>query len=240
MRKISIAIIILILGLFYVVQAEGITQVLNPQFSGNELTIPKSINFQGYLYRDGNPMDTTMNMWFGIYDSPSGGLLIFQQTINNVLVIKGWFTVTLDNIPNSAFPVGGPTRYLEVKVPLTGPSLSPRISLVSVGYSYHAITADTAEYAKASGGGSDNDWVRGTPDSVLFTIRQLGIVRGGDARNEIYGAGRHTHTNLGANECVTGELGQNYGFCTVTGGSFNSANNAYATVGGGYENHATG
>ena len=149
MQKISIVSIILILGLGYAVQDEGI-QVLNPQFSGNDLTIPKSFNFQGYLYRDGNPMDTTMNMWFGIYDSPSSGTQLFQQTINNVVVTKGWFTVTLDNIPNSVFPVGGLTRYLEVKAPSTGPSLSPRISLVSVGYSYHAITADSAEYAKAA------------------------------------------------------------------------------------------
>ena len=150
MRKTIITIIILILGLAYAVQDERTIQVFNPQLSGTDLTIPKSINFQGYLYRDGNPMDTTMTMWFGIYDAQSSGTQLFQQTVSNVLVTKGWFTVSLDNIPNSVFPVAGPTRYLEVKAPSTGPSLSPRISLVSVGYSYHAITADSAEYAKAA------------------------------------------------------------------------------------------
>jgi len=134
----------------YGVQDNGMTQVLSPQFSGADLSIPKSINFQGYLYRDGNPMDTTMNMWFGIYDALTGGSQLFQQTINNVIVTKGWFTVSLDNIPNSVFPVAGPTRYLEIKAPATGPALTPRISLVSVGYSYHSITADSAEYAKAA------------------------------------------------------------------------------------------
>jgi len=48
------------------------------------------------------------------------------------------------------FRLGGPARYLEIKAPATSPPLTPRISLVSVGYSYHAITADTAEYAKAA------------------------------------------------------------------------------------------
>ena len=150
MRRKIITITILILGIAIAVQDEGTTRVLNPQFNGTDLSIPKSINFQGYLYRDGTPMDTIMNMWFGIYDSPGGGSQLFQQTINNVTVTKGWFTVSLDNIPNSVFPVGGPTRYLEVKAPSTGPALSPRISLVSVGYSYHALTADTAEYAKSA------------------------------------------------------------------------------------------
>jgi len=153
MRSIFITLIVLIAGLVYSAQD---TDVLTGQsaLSGfsldAEMTIPKSINFQGYLYRDGTPMDTTMDMWFGIYDSPSVGSLLFQQTINNVLVSKGWFTVSLDNIPNSVFPVAGPTRYLEVKAPATGQALSPRVSLVSVAYSYHSITADSAEYAKAA------------------------------------------------------------------------------------------
>lgn len=51
-------------------------------------------------------------------------------------------------VPDSVFPVAGPTRYLEVKAPETGPALTPRISLVSVGYSYHALKAYTAEYAR--------------------------------------------------------------------------------------------
>jgi hypothetical protein len=154
MRKTIIAIIILVLGLAYGVKDKG--NIVGQGFSlANEqlaadLTIPKSINFQGYLYRDGNPMDTIMNMWFGIYDTPTSGTQLFQQTVNNVTVTKGWFTISLDNIPNSVFPVTGPTRYLEVKAPATGPALSPRISLVSVGYSYHSITADSAEYAKAA------------------------------------------------------------------------------------------
>lgn len=150
MHKVITLSFILILGLAFGSQDKGITKILTPEFSATDLTIPKSINFQGYLYRDGNPMDTTMNMWFGIFDALSSGTLLFQQTINNVVVTKGWFTVSLDNIPNSVFPVAGPTRYLEVKAPSTGPALLPRISLVSVGYSYHSITADSAEYAKAA------------------------------------------------------------------------------------------
>jgi hypothetical protein len=149
MNKIVTLSLILIISFTFSNQYQGITKILTPEFNTADLSIPKSINFQGYLYRDEIPMDTTMNMWFGIYTALSGGSLLFQQTINNVEVVNGWFTVSLDNIPNSVFPVAGPTRYLEVKAPSTGPALEPRFSLVSVGYSYHSITSDTAEYAKA-------------------------------------------------------------------------------------------
>jgi hypothetical protein len=150
MRRISIAIIILILGLTYGVQDKGVTEVVNPEFTGTDFTIPQSINFQGYLYQAGSPVTDTMNMWFGIYDASSGGSLLYQITINNVEVIQGYFNVVLTSIPSSVFPTGGPVRYLEIKAPATQPALSPRTQLVSVGYGFHSLTTDTAEYAKAA------------------------------------------------------------------------------------------
>ncbi len=45
-------------------------------------------------------------------------------------------------------------------------------------------------------GSSDNVWVRGTPDSVLYTIRQLGSVRGG-ANNMLFGSARTPTPTLG-------------------------------------------
>lgn len=85
-------------------------------------------------------------------------------------------------------------------------------------------------------GVGDNAWVRGTPDSVLFTIRQLGIARNG---NMLYGNYRYTHTNLGR-ACTTGTAGQDYTSCTVGGGYLNTASGNFATVSGGSVNIATG
>jgi hypothetical protein len=82
----------------------------------------------------------------------------------------------------------------------------------------------------------DNAWVRGTPDSVLYTIRQLGIARGG-ADNMLYGSNRFTHVNLGV-ACTTGTSGQNYLYPTVGGGYHNRATNGAATVSGGANNLA--
>jgi hypothetical protein len=90
----------------------------------------------------------------------------------------------------------------------------------------------------SAGSGGDNAWVRGTPDSVLYTLRQLGIARGG-AGNMLFGSGRHTHTNLGV-ACTTGTSGQDYSYCTVGGGWNNTAGGLCATVSGGQDNHANG
>ncbi|MCX7732326.1 MAG: hypothetical protein N2248_04095, partial [candidate division WOR-3 bacterium] len=86
--------------------------------------------------------------------------------------------------------------------------------------------------------GGDNAWVRGTPDSVLYTVRPLGIARGG-AYNMLYGSNRRTHTNLGY-ACTTGVSGQAYSYCTVGGGYGNRTSNDYATVAGGTLNIASG
>ncbi len=89
------------------------------------------------------------------------------------------------------------------------------------------------------GGTGDNAWMRlASPnDSVLFTIRQLGIARGG-ANNMLYGNQRITHTNLGV-ACTTGTSGQNYGYATVAGGGQNVASQVYSAVGGGVYNRVT-
>jgi hypothetical protein len=85
---------------------------------------------------------------------------------------------------------------------------------------------------------ADNDWVRGTPDSVLFTANYLGIARG-SVSNQLYGTYVYTHNNLGV-ACTTGSAGQNYFSCTVSGGVYNVAGNEYAVVAGGRSNRAGG
>ncbi|MFO7676178.1 MAG: hypothetical protein R6X12_07690 [bacterium] len=84
------------------------------------------------------------------------------------------------------------------------------------------------------GGTGDSAWVRA--DSVLYTIRNLGIARGG-ARNMLHGNQAFTHVNLGI-ACTTGESGQNRYYATVSGGQRNTASGDYAMVGGGWYNSA--
>jgi hypothetical protein len=88
------------------------------------------------------------------------------------------------------------------------------------------------------GGAADSAWVRQGSDSVLYTIRYLGIARGG-ASNTLYGNQAFTHVNLGV-ACTTGTNGQNYNYSTVGGGHANTASGTEATIAGGYGSIASG
>jgi hypothetical protein len=86
--------------------------------------------------------------------------------------------------------------------------------------------------------GGGDAWVRGSPDSVLFTVRELGIARGGSL-NGLMGPLVSSHTNLGS-ICTTGVAGQYYRGCAVGGGAHNIAAQDFATAAGGYGNRVTG
>ncbi|MBN2466480.1 hypothetical protein JXD38_12745 [candidate division WOR-3 bacterium] len=92
--------------------------------------------------------------------------------------------------------------------------------------------------AGGGGGGGDSAWVRGTPDSVLFTVNWLGMAKG-NAGNMLYGDSVFTHVNLGA-VCTTGTDGQDFAYATVAGGELNAASTSFDAVLGGYANTANG
>ncbi|MEO0079597.1 MAG: hypothetical protein ABIK44_02820 [candidate division WOR-3 bacterium] len=204
--------------------------------SADAIPIPKLLSYQGKLTDTlGRPVpDGNYQLTFRLYTQETGGTPFWNET-QTVRTKAGLFSVLLgavnaiDSVPQAG------SFYLGMAVG-DGAELTPRLRLVSAAYAYLAARADTANFVL--GGASDNAWVRGTPHSVLFTIRQLGIARG-DARNDRYGAYRYSHINLGT-ECVTGAQGQDYGACVVTGGYLNTAGNTYATVCGSGENSATG
>ncbi|MBN2464703.1 hypothetical protein JXD38_03640, partial [candidate division WOR-3 bacterium] len=83
-------------------------------------------------------------------------------------------------------------------------------------------------------GPTDSAWVRVGSDSVLYTIRRLGIARGSSS-NRLWGDSTSSHVNLGV-ACTTGTSGQGYGYATVGGGQGNLANSWYSTAAGGRDN----
>ncbi|MEO0071651.1 MAG: hypothetical protein ABIK39_06175 [candidate division WOR-3 bacterium] len=198
------------------------------------ITIPRMLSYQGKLTDTlGNPVpDGNYQLTFRLYTQETGGTPFWTEA-QTLTVKKGYFSALLGAVnPIGSVPDAG-VLYLSLQVGVS-PELSPRLRIASSAYAYLAGKADTANYALAGG---DMTWVRGTPDSVLFTIHQLGIARGG-SNNMLYGSNRHTHTNLGVS-CTTGTSGQDYSYCTVTGGHDNTASGYCATVGGGQSNTAS-
>jgi hypothetical protein len=219
------------------------TPIPNPQ-SGirnpatDAITIPRMLSYQGKLTDgSGGPVaDTTYSVLFSLYSMPSGGSSMWSET-QTVRTKLGLFAVLLGSVsPIGTLPEAG-TLYLGMKVG-ADPEMTPRIQIASAAYAYLASKADTANYALAAGGASGSTWVRGTPDSVLYTVNRLGIARGGSS-NMLYGSFRQSHVNFGVS-CTTGASGQDYSNATVGGGLLNTARAGYSTVGGGWANRANG
>lgn len=215
-----------------------VIDALQPEVADlDAVTIPKLLSYQGKLTdNSGNPVpDTTYSVNFRLYTAASGGSPFWNET-QTVRTKSGLFSTLLGSVtPVGSVPDAG-SLYLGMAV-AGGAELTPRLRIVSAAYAYKA---DTANYALASAGGGsgDNAWVRGTPDSVLFTVRRLGIARGA-ANNGLLGNNRYNHINFGY-QCTTGTSGADNNNCTVGGGQANTAGGAGATVAGGGGNKATG
>jgi hypothetical protein len=119
---------------------------------------PAAVNYQGRLTdAAGQPMDTTVDLVFRIYDAPVGGALVWNETQYSVTINNGLFEVIL----GSENPIGnifdGGVKYLSIQVG-TGPESVDRTVLVSVPYAMRSNLADTALYALSSSGGAGG-WV---------------------------------------------------------------------------------
>lgn len=104
--------------------------------------VPQIINYQGHLSDDmGVPVNGDRKMVFAIWDSPSGGNKLWEETQPNVTIMDGLFQVKMGSfVPiNLSFDE---SYWLEVEV--DDVKLSPRMRLTSVGYSFFSMRADSA------------------------------------------------------------------------------------------------
>lgn len=116
-------------------------------------TVPTVMSYQGRLTDStGAPLDTSMNMAFMIYDDTLGTSLLWSEPHVGVVFTDGLFTVLLGSVnPLSASIFNGDLLGLKIRV---GETMADKfIPLSTVGYSFHAVHADTAAYALAGAGG---------------------------------------------------------------------------------------
>ena len=130
--------------------------------------VPDVINYQGRLYNPsgaGSPLTGVQQVQFRIYDSLTGGTLIWGRQFPVSCTVDGVFNVLLNdggtwlagatNKLQGAFQ--GNTRYLELTVVGYGGAIAPRQQLVSAPYamqSAYAVDATSATRGFSVAGGT--------------------------------------------------------------------------------------
>jgi hypothetical protein len=138
--------------------------------------VPGLVHYQGTLTDEyGVALDTTVSITFSIYDDSTGGNTIWTETQSAVVVTKGLFNVLLGSsnaISDTAF--NDSSRWLGVQVE-SDPEMEPRQRIASVGYSFRAAKADTAEYSRNAPTVSDGDWTISADDIYSNVSGNVGI-----------------------------------------------------------------
>jgi hypothetical protein len=119
--------------------------------------IPQVVNYQGRLTTSvGSPVNDTVTLVFAICADSLCTTQLWTESHSNVIVKDGLFDAILGSItPIPGVVFDGSVRFVSISV--DGTPGTRRLPLVSVGYAYRSINADTAAYAKATGGEVDCD-----------------------------------------------------------------------------------
>jgi hypothetical protein len=138
--------------------------------------VPPLISYQGKL-TDGTGVpvpDGDYTIKFCVYTDSIGDDSLWCETQWSVPLDSGLFSILLGSvnpIPDTVFT--GATRWLGIQVS-PDPELTPRKAIVSVGYAFHALDADTADYALSAPASSDNDWTI-SGDTIYHLTGNVGI-----------------------------------------------------------------
>jgi hypothetical protein len=143
--------------------------------------VPQVINYQGRLTEeDGSTVqDGDYQLEFVIYDAPdeASGSVLWTSQPQMVSVVNGLFNYQLGSntqLPDDLF-VSDTSRWLGIKIGPTLEEIMPRAKLTSTAYTYHALRADTADYAISGAGGSGGWASEGSNITLEDTTAYVGI-----------------------------------------------------------------
>ncbi len=203
-------------------------------------TMGTAFTYQGQLKSGGGLVNGTCDLQFGLWDAWNVGNQIGStQTLSPVTITNGLFTVTLD-FGSNVF--NGDARWLAIAVrcPAGGGSYTPLISRQELTAAPYALalpglyTLPNATSPNLIGGYSGNGVTNGVVGATIS------------------GGGRSSYVNFVSDDYGTVGGGQSniagdysgttadQTFATVGGGYANNANSKYSTIGGGTGNVAYG
>ena len=121
-------------------------------FDSVNAATPPLINYQAAISNSlGNPLDTTVNVIFSIYDGPSSVTPLWTETHNSLTISEGRLSVllgTMTPITDQLFSDTG--RYIGIKIGGDN-EMTPRSRLLSVPYALRLETIDGASGGDVSG-----------------------------------------------------------------------------------------
>jgi trimeric autotransporter adhesin len=208
--------------------------------------------YQGQLIASGDPYSGTCDFLFGLYDAETSGTGGGMIGMYYVPVNNGLFTVQLD-FGENVFQ--GDARWLEISVRCPAESgtytlLAPRQSITPVPYALVLPGLRTQQNTTSPNiiGGYVGNWVAN--DVVGATIGGGGDSGYENVVKDDYGTvsggvGNQAgdDTSFAATYATVGGGYENTAsgqYTTIGGGSSNTASGTYSTIGGGYYNGASG
>jgi hypothetical protein len=120
----------------------GITTIVLAALAGVATASP--FTYQGSLMENGQPANGTYDMTFQLADAAVIGFLLDSDTVNNVQVVDGLFTVEIDFDDDL---MNNDSRWIAIVI--DGTTLSPRTRLRAIPRAYRAVLADTADSIEA-------------------------------------------------------------------------------------------
>ncbi|MCX7959874.1 MAG: hypothetical protein N3B13_12605, partial [Deltaproteobacteria bacterium] len=105
----------------------------------NLYAVPGFIVHQGYMENsDGTPYNGVINITIGIYGSPDGNDILFEQAID-VAVVDGFYTAEIND--GAIMPVFEVDKVLFLEISVSGNKGKPRQKIGAVPYSFYAAKA---------------------------------------------------------------------------------------------------
>jgi hypothetical protein len=182
--------------------------------------IPDEISYQGYLTESGTPLTAVVPLTFKLYEEAIGGTEIWTETIADVDIVDGVFSVVLG--PGGTPPLSDIPFVGDLWLGMThkGAEFEPRSKLMAVPYALGLRHLRVYPMPAASEDGPN--MIGGHYNNFAST----GVVGA-----TIGGGGRSSHPT------EYNSVEDDYG--TISGGLVNRVSGFAATVSGGYGNQAT-
>lgn len=203
--------------------------------AGTAAAVPATMSFTARLSDANGPVEGSVNMVFRIFDAPTGGTMMWQETQTGITAEEGLIFAVLGSVDpvNNGLDgtvFDGSAAYLEIEV--NSEVFDARVALFAVPYAVRAASADTlgdltpgdvvtsvTAGVGLSGGGAGGD-LGLSVDTTAVQARVTGTCSAGQAIRVIAATGLVTCEAVG-----TGDITDVIAGVGLTGGSTSGAAN---------------